>query len=604
MRWLFAAVFALGAYVWAVGREDHQQPTADLHADAAYYYVYLPSIALDRDLDFTNEYRETKNWYHLGPTPLGRPGNVFGIGPAVFGAPLFLVGHALALATGERRDGFSSYEVRLFTIQSLAWTLAAVAVAMRLVRRRFGGGGLAVVGPLLAALAGPVVYYAIRQPGYAHPLATFWATLLVERWDASYAARPRSLRTWLGLGAVFGATVLARPQLALWGMLLVAAAVDDLRGRATLAGWRTQLPIRWLAGAAVALVAFAPQLVAWKVLYGSWYVVPQGAGFMRWDAPCWSETLFSSRNGLFPWAPALLIFLLALVPAARKLPRLAIALGGGLALQAIANGAAWDWWAGGSFGGRRFDSTYVVFAIGAAAIVAWIARVVPPAMQRVAAVRVRAVAVAAIAAGALVGVLVLANLELVEFYTVTNARIGGGGPASSVIRAHGGTPGKLAAIASWATNLPVRAIYAWRHDAALDTYDRVVGVHALGDTYPGLNEFADRRVGVIALDVPNPRLFGLARGIATGTASLAGSRAHILVGLNRTGSIAFTIPASGAGHATVTWNGSRVVDAELGAPLRFTTTDLVRGTNDLVIEAPAGTLLSPIEVVDSSRHEQ
>ena len=24
---------------------------------------------------------------------------------------------------------------------------------------------------------------------------------------------------------------------------------------------------------------------------------------MRWDSPAWSEVLFSSRNGLLPWAP-------------------------------------------------------------------------------------------------------------------------------------------------------------------------------------------------------------------------------------------------------------------------------------------------------------
>ena len=186
------------------------------------------------------------------------------------------------------------------------------------------------------------------------------------------------------------------------------AAVDDLR--------RSPRSIVNLAiGFAAMVAAFAPQLIAWRVMYGAWWVVPQGPGFMRWDAPCWSEALFSSRNGLFPWSPAYAVLLVALVCAGRKLPRLVVALVGALALQAIANGAAWDWWAGGSFGGRRFDSCYVVFAVGAAFLIEW-------ALQK----KWRWSVV-------YVGCLVVANLWLAGRYTVTNARIYGADPASRVI---------------------------------------------------------------------------------------------------------------------------------------------------------------------------
>src|SRR5258706_409567 len=197
-----------------------------------------------------------------------------------------------------------------------------------------------------------------------------------DHWGASCGDR-RTWRVWIQLGALLGAAALARPQLGLWGILLVGPAIDDIRAKRD---WRVVLP--WLAAAAAALVVFTPQLVAWKVIYGDWYVVPQGADFMRWDDPCWSETLFSSRNGLFPWAPAYAVFAIALAVVARKRTRLVAFLALGVALQTIANGAVWDWWAGGSFGGRRFDSTYIAFAFGAAAIVAWIARVAPPAVLR------------------------------------------------------------------------------------------------------------------------------------------------------------------------------------------------------------------------------
>jgi hypothetical protein len=562
LRWTCAVLLVLGTLAWFRGRETHGLPTADLHADAPYYYVYLPSL-LHGDLDFTDEYRETHNWYRLGTTPTGRPGNVFGIGPALFDVPLFVVGHGLALATGSRSDGFSTWEVRLFTWSSLAWSLGAVLLAYRLARRRLDVTTLALLGPIACALAGPVVYYAVRQPGYAHPMATFFAAWFVERWDASYDA-PRTLRTWLSLGALIGAAALARPQLALWAVLLVGAAIDDIRVER-----HPRVALRWLAGAGAALAVFAPQLVAWKVLYGDWYVVPQGADFMRWDAPCWSETLFSSRNGLFPWSPAYAVFAIALVAAARKLPRLVSFLVLGVALQAIANGAVWDWWAGGSFGGRRFDSTYIAFAFGAAVIVAWIAHVVPRAFRRESVIRERAHAAAALLVGFFVIELVVANVHMTSRYTTTEARVYGGEPAGDVIARAGGMGARIAAWASELSNLPARAVFAWRHDTSLDTYDRVVGVHVLGELYPGLNSIPDVKLAL----VPAP--------------SLQDGHAHVLVGLNRRGGVDVTVQVDKP--ATVKWNGERM-------PLHFHTDDIRRGANDLEIDSQPGAIAQAIRL--------
>jgi hypothetical protein len=543
VRWALAALLVVGTVVMALSRDNDHSPVADLHADASYYYIYLPSL-MHGDLDFSDEYKETKNWYHLKQ-------NVFGIGPAVFDAPLFLVAHAAALATGSRDDGFSKWEVWSYAWTSLLYTLGAVFVAGRLVRRRglgFRSGLAGMVGPLVAALAGPIVYYAVRQPGYAHPVATFWAALLVERWDASYDA-PRTWKTWLVLGAVLGAAMLARPQLALWGLLLVAAAIDDLRRS-------PRTIVNHLLGVAAMIVAFSPQLFAWRAIYGEWWIVPQGPGFMRWDQPCWSEVLFSSRNGLFPWSPAYLVFLIALVCAARKLPRLAIALVGGLALQAIANGAAWDWWAGGSFGGRRFDSCFVVFAVGAAWLVEWGLR--PRELPR---------RIAAWSVLALTGCVVVANLWLAGRYTATNARILGGDPASRVIRHKVPPPfGTLAGWLSSVSNLPVRAVFAWKHDVSLAAYDKLVGVHVLGDTYPGLNPYPDQTSATIP----------------GGTLDRTGTLRRF-VGLNRRGAVEITLPAG----ITATWNGERFTGR---------TDDLNRGVNELELHGLPGTAVPPLPI--------
>jgi hypothetical protein len=134
--WIATAVLAVAATIaFAAGKDDWGRGLREPTADAAYYYAYLPSLVLDGDLDFANQYRVTQNWYRLGPTPIGRPGNVFGIGPAVFTLPAFVVGHGAAIATGARRDGFSAWETTLVLWMSVAASLGAVLLAARLAAR-------------------------------------------------------------------------------------------------------------------------------------------------------------------------------------------------------------------------------------------------------------------------------------------------------------------------------------------------------------------------------------------------------------------------------------------------------------------------------------
>ncbi|HKE18048.1 MAG TPA: hypothetical protein VKB80_24395 [Kofleriaceae bacterium] len=147
---------AAAASVWFVAGTDPVGRTARLTGDATYFHAYLPSLVLDGDLDFTNQYALTGNWYGFGKTELGRPANIFGIGPALFELPAFLAGHAVARASGLRASGFSRPEVAAALSMSLLASLCALIPAFALVRRRLGGGA-ALAAPLLVAAAGPVV---------------------------------------------------------------------------------------------------------------------------------------------------------------------------------------------------------------------------------------------------------------------------------------------------------------------------------------------------------------------------------------------------------------------------------------------------------------
>lgn len=597
-----AVMLLAGTLALALGRDDWSRTLTEPTADAAYYYVYLPSLFLDRDLDFSNQYEVTKNWYGLDVTSQGKPGNVFGIGPALLQAPAFLLGHALARISGSRSDGFSQFETALVLWTSVLFSIGALCIAAKIATRRVGPGASSLVGAAAALLAGPVAYYAVRQPGYSHPYATFFVAWLVERWDASYELPgPRPLRTWITLGLALGLATLVRPQLSLWSLLLVGAAVSDLRKRGTVSV--SKIVGRWAVAGLVAALAFSPQLFAWKTIYGDWYVVPQGADFMRWDEPAWVETLFSSRNGLFPWAPLYIPMLggLALV---KQRFRFGTAMLVGLLSQAMVNGAAWDWWAGGSFGGRRFDSTYVFFAVGASALFhrggKEIVRALETPRDPLGKVWLHKLAAFGIAvAFLLASMVVIAQVQLMLKTSVVTARIAGGEAASQVWRRRvGGATGTVAATLSTCISMPVAAVFALRHDVNTSAYNHMVGVHLLGELYPGLNGSPDKRLDFVRFkNLGEPWFRGL-KLRQPELAEMIATSARMYVGLNRRPPIRVRLRLVAEGSIRIRWNdeillsrelkGSEVIDLEIQ--------DLRRGPNWLIVEAPVGTLLNEPEL--------
>jgi hypothetical protein len=585
--------------IWFFLSNDREGPTARLAADAPYYYVYLPSLLLDGDLDFDNQYRTTRNWYRFGDTSIGRASNVFGIGPALFMAPLFAVGHITARISDSLPNGFSNAEIRLCMWASLLYTLGALFATERFLLRQFRRGRLgdvaALLGPLILVLGGPVVYYAVRQPGYAHPFAACFVAWLVERWNASFDGndgRPRSLRTWIILGALLGAAALARPQLGLWAVLLVGAAIDDLR-RAGFGRWHQLMP-RWIAAMTVSAVVFFPQLAAWKALYGHWYLVPQGEGFMRWDDPAWSEVLFSSRNGLFAWAPIYAIAAIGFALAARSQPRLCGWLFTGIVMQTIANGAAWDWWAGGSFGGRRFDSCFAAFSFGMAYLI-YLVDAARNRWQRLAA-----------AAACLLGVVcAIGNVAMATKTSAPTARIQGGEPPAGLIaRSLVGPWGMVVGSVSWAATLPARAAFALTYGTSMDAYDRLVGVHFLEDRYPGLNSAIAPLSARVPLNAYDSRFLGFESSSDGGIFTRFGI-AKILLAFNRRhGPLHIRLRARAPGNNTeasisVLWNGASLGQNTLTnetMSLVFNAPILRRGMNVLEVHGPRGIAISELEV--------
>ncbi|PKO18632.1 hypothetical protein CVU37_04390 [candidate division BRC1 bacterium HGW-BRC1-1] len=98
---------------------------------------------------------------------------------------------------------------------------------------------------------------------------------------------------------------------------------------------------------------------------------------MRWGQPEVWNLLFSGWNGAFYWHPILAVGAVGLLAGLVIPRRLWSAHAGMVAAVAVAvyvNACAGDWWAGSSFGMRRFASLLPFFAVGLAAVYARLPR--------------------------------------------------------------------------------------------------------------------------------------------------------------------------------------------------------------------------------------
>lgn len=328
---------------------------SDLRADAAAYYIYLPGLfqygfdGTDLDpelphvagngfwLDSTNYRIRTKCLY----------------GTALLELPFYLV--AESSAGWGTTDGFAEEHRRGIETAAVFYWIAGLC---------FLGLALACwrASPLWALLftvgcisfGSNVVYYALRQPGYSHIYSFFlvsvalWALVTGLLEGGSPARRWAFFFSCSLILMVRPIDLIAVSALYLWLFLKNRSVLMRLRF--------------WVEQAIVFGLVALPQLLYWKIAFGSWIADSYGEeGFSNWYAPRVLKVLFAAMNGLLPYAPVLLLMPLGLLVLLREDRRLAwlFALIWPVVVYMCAAWWAWDF--GCSFGCRP-ATQYMPFA--------------------------------------------------------------------------------------------------------------------------------------------------------------------------------------------------------------------------------------------------
>ncbi len=593
-----AALFLYGTFYFFHERTKGGM-NARISGDGRYHWAFVTSIVLDRDLDFANQYADSRsgNYWGYGKTATGRYANPFPMGPALVWIPLFLVGHGVTSIAdpAEARGGNAELTETITLYSSFLCAVGAFVLAYLMARKRWGPGA-AFAGAFTGLMCGPVLQYAINQPSFAHAPSAFAVALLWYTWDAGRGQR--TPRGWALLGASLGFAMLCRAQNIIFAVPLVAEGTWRL-----ITAWRAadgpakakgMAVIRDAAapaiGAGVALLVFFPQMYAWHSIYGYWLGVPQGEAYMRFSESLWANTLFSSRNGLFPYAPLWAIGMLGLIGVARRDRGLAAALATTLFIAAFVNGAVVDWWAIGSMGGRRFDGLVIHAALGMAAIAA--------AFLRAAERRPRVTA-GAVVATALALAATCNNVQIYDFQK--RGRYSEGDHRDMLAHYNNlitrGTTNAYQTIGnpfSW----PGAIAFHLRTGAPMKNYDLVVGPNFLNGFDRTLDDFQkrpERESAELYFGEPKHERY-LVRGFADvrkdakgkAIGRLArGPSARFLVPLNNVGGATMRLHATASAATTlhVIWNGDEVAslpvtpDQPITLPFTLTDAQIIRGVN-------------------------
>lgn len=310
------------------------------------YYFWLPAVVIDHNLDFAHELAISgtvtpaarKAGLKQPRTKTGLLPSKYPPGWALGSLPFFLAAYAVAPAGA---TGFEPIFMLSVWLGQMLYAAGGLWIAT-LVIRRLVPGAPAATAVLAVWLASPLVYYQSARVSLSHSqvfvlaVAVFWLTLLIADGD-------RRGRVWLALGFA-GALLVATRNIAVVYMIFPAVLlVRHLRS------WRA---VGWFALGAAGPTAV--QMIAWKLLFGSWIAYSYGGEGFDFAHLHLLGVLFSPFHGFFYWQPLLLVGFGGLVWWTWRHPVGWPWLASFVVITVL--NAAWPcWWFASSFGNRGFE---------------------------------------------------------------------------------------------------------------------------------------------------------------------------------------------------------------------------------------------------------
>lgn len=331
--------------------------------DIILYYEYLPAAIIHHDLSMSfrkedPKFYGDKIWVKTSPT--GKLVNKMTMGLAVLYSPFFLVAHGLAGPLGYPADGYSVPYRFVLIFSSVFYAMLGLWLLLKLLRKYFARNAIAV--SLLAIGLGTNLYY---YTTYTAPVSHAYSFFLfaafmyaVDSW-----VQKASWRNSVLIGLVGGLITLVRPTNCIIFLILPLWKVDSFAALVSRLKLLFYKPLNLILILIIACLVFAPQLIYWKYITGSYFYYSYGDERFFFNNPVFLKGLFSYRKGWLVYTPVMtfaLIGIIVLYFRNRKFfwPVIIFTI-----LNMYIVWSWWCWWYGGCFGQRTMIESYALLAI-------------------------------------------------------------------------------------------------------------------------------------------------------------------------------------------------------------------------------------------------
>jgi hypothetical protein len=349
-------------------------------SDGIHYFIMTRSFIMDGDINLTDEYEHYSNtvayWSkgmilmppeNVPRTKTGHIGSVMAIGTEIMWIPFFVLGHLMTLflniiGLGIPTDGYSLPYTVMVSVSSIAASVLGLYFLFKFMNKFFKKD-VSLLATMAIFFASPAFFYTALQPSMSHSVSMAAVIFFVYFWHRTLGNR--TTLEWIYLGMIAGFMCLVRWQDSLFIAVLLYDFVSDIRKKISL-----KKIFGYLTFFVFLVITFIPQMVVWKIHHGSFLTIPQGNGFLTWTTPHITEVLFSTNNGLFYWAPLLMIsFFAGFYFFFKKNRTLSVMLFLTFLFEIYINSTVSDWNGGTSFAGRRFMCCIVFFAFCLASVI-------------------------------------------------------------------------------------------------------------------------------------------------------------------------------------------------------------------------------------------
>jgi hypothetical protein len=326
--------------------------------DAQEYYAFVPAFFIYGDINF-NYFNKAGNETAVRP-PLFETKNGFtvkrSIGQAVLYTPWFLPAWAYYSIKGHPATGYErGYQIAV-SFGALMYAFLALLLLASVLSEFIGP--TAVCMTLVSVFLATNLYYYTAIHGVMTHVHSFFLFALFIWLTMQWYKKP-GYKYSAAIGFTLGLITIVRPTNIIIALLFLCWQPELLKYRIKL--YLTHFR-KILLLTAVSFIPILLQISIWKHQTGEWIYYSYGNEKFFFNDPEIIKGLFSFRNGLFPYAPVLLLAIPGLLFMFTKKNPLRLALIVLLPLNFYIIYSWWCWWYGGALGARAAIESYVLLA--------------------------------------------------------------------------------------------------------------------------------------------------------------------------------------------------------------------------------------------------